>query len=259
MVFARDALTRAMREIAGDPEHIVGLTSFFENVEDPSRALVGGVEYDIPDTQAAVRLPDVRLPAGVLQQPHAMVAAEVHALRRGRVPALAARPPRGARRLVARLHVRGHRAHVPRPPRCCASAVATTGSPASPTRVGVTEGPDYRRKLVSQRERWQRVILETWWANRRMCFNTRYGTVGTARHARTTSSPRSWPRCSRSWRSGPSRPRRAVAGHIEWWQFALVLLAIAFVNSALNAGALLMLDLEARAYRACGHRPAAWR
>ena len=34
------------------------------------------------------------------------------------------------------------------------------------------------RKLVSQRERWQRVILETWWANRRMFLNPRYGTVG---------------------------------------------------------------------------------
>ena len=34
------------------------------------------------------------------------------------------------------------------------------------------------RKLVAQRERWQRVILETWWANRRMLLNPRYGTVG---------------------------------------------------------------------------------
>ena len=34
------------------------------------------------------------------------------------------------------------------------------------------------RKLVAQRERWQRVILETWWAYRHMCFNRRYGAVG---------------------------------------------------------------------------------
>ena len=38
--------------------------------------------------------------------------------------------------------------------------------------------PDTVRKLVAQRERWQRVILETWWAYRHMCFNRRYGAVG---------------------------------------------------------------------------------
>ena len=47
-----------------------------------------------------------------------------------------------------------------------------------PDCIGVTEGPDTFRKLVSQRERWQRVILETCWDNRRMCFNPRYGKVG---------------------------------------------------------------------------------
>jgi poly-beta-1,6-N-acetyl-D-glucosamine synthase len=44
--------------------------------------------------------------------------------------------------------------------------------------VGVTEGPDTVRKLVSQRERWQRVILETVVHYRRMCFRRRYGAVG---------------------------------------------------------------------------------
>ena len=48
-----------------------------------------------------------------------------------------------------------------------------------PDLVGATEGPDTVQKLVSQRERWQRVTLETWWAFRRMCFNPRYGKVGT--------------------------------------------------------------------------------
>jgi poly-beta-1,6-N-acetyl-D-glucosamine synthase len=44
--------------------------------------------------------------------------------------------------------------------------------------VGVTEGPDTVRKLVAQRERWQRVILETVVSYRRMMFRRRYGTVG---------------------------------------------------------------------------------
>lgn len=44
--------------------------------------------------------------------------------------------------------------------------------------VGVTEGPDSVGKLVAQRERWQRVILETVFHYRRMLFRPRYGTVG---------------------------------------------------------------------------------
>ena len=44
--------------------------------------------------------------------------------------------------------------------------------------VGVTEGPDRIRSLISQRERWQRVIMETVVHYRRMAFNPRYGTVG---------------------------------------------------------------------------------
>ena len=44
--------------------------------------------------------------------------------------------------------------------------------------VGVTEGPDRARTLVAQRERWQRVIMETVVHNRRMFLNPRYGTDG---------------------------------------------------------------------------------
>jgi cellulose synthase/poly-beta-1,6-N-acetylglucosamine synthase-like glycosyltransferase len=44
--------------------------------------------------------------------------------------------------------------------------------------VGVTEGPDTLRKLIAQRERWQRVILETVISYRRMMFRRRYGAVG---------------------------------------------------------------------------------
>jgi poly-beta-1,6-N-acetyl-D-glucosamine synthase len=44
--------------------------------------------------------------------------------------------------------------------------------------VGVTEGPDRTRTLIAQRERWQRVIMETVFHYRRMFLNPRYGTVG---------------------------------------------------------------------------------
>ena len=69
MVFARDALSRAMREIVRDPAHIVGLTSFFEIARDPARALEDG-QLRRSRHAAAVRVPDVRLPPLVLQQPH---------------------------------------------------------------------------------------------------------------------------------------------------------------------------------------------
>ena len=44
--------------------------------------------------------------------------------------------------------------------------------------VGVTEGPDRISRLVAQRERWQRVILESVFHYRGMLFRRRYGTVG---------------------------------------------------------------------------------
>ena len=43
-----------------------------------------------------------------------------------------------------------------------------------------------------------------------------------------------------------------VAGLIDWREFALLTVLITLANSALTTGALLMLDLEARAYRASG-------
>lgn len=47
-----------------------------------------------------------------------------------------------------------------------------------PYTVGHTEGPDRLAHLVSQRARWQRVILETVLHYRHMFLNPRYGTVG---------------------------------------------------------------------------------
>ncbi|MDQ3068651.1 MAG: glycosyltransferase [Acidobacteriota bacterium] len=46
--------------------------------------------------------------------------------------------------------------------------------------AGTTESPASLRDLIVQRARWQRVILETVWAYRRMLFNPRYGSAGMA-------------------------------------------------------------------------------
>ena len=113
MVFARDALSRAMRVITqrsrGD-----------RRADELRRDRRGSVtrarrrrRVRHPRLEAADRLSGARLPARVLQQPHRVVEAGLHAVRDRRLPGMAARPPGGARRVVARLHVRGHRAHVP--------------------------------------------------------------------------------------------------------------------------------------------------
>jgi cellulose synthase/poly-beta-1,6-N-acetylglucosamine synthase-like glycosyltransferase len=47
-----------------------------------------------------------------------------------------------------------------------------------PRLIAMTEGPDNVRDLIKQRARWQRVLLESVWAYRRMAFSPRYGSVG---------------------------------------------------------------------------------
>ena len=47
-----------------------------------------------------------------------------------------------------------------------------------PEMVARTEAPGRIKALVSQRTRWQRVILETFWHYRKMILNPRYGFVG---------------------------------------------------------------------------------
>ena len=49
---------------------------------------------------------------------------------------------------------------------------------ALPDTVATTEGPNRVASLISQRARWQRVILETVWHYRKMMLNPRYGAVG---------------------------------------------------------------------------------
>ena len=103
------------------------------------------------------------------------------------------------------------------------------------------------KKLVSQRERWQRVILETCWANRRMLLNPRYGTVGMLGMPFYVLSEILAPIFEIL--AVVALVAGAAAGLVDWWEFAVLTLAITFGNSALTTGALLMQDLEGRTYR----------
>ncbi len=177
MVFTRTALSRAMREIVSDPAHIVGLTSFFEIAREPARSLEDGVRFTGPETRPIFafqtldflrsffnnRIPWARhnfmlCAAGAFQIWRRDLVDEVG----GWSPDFTCEDIELTFRVHRVLRDRGASYRIACLPDC----------------VGVTEGPDTFRKLVSQRERWQRVILETCWDNRRMCFNPRYGKVG---------------------------------------------------------------------------------
>jgi poly-beta-1,6-N-acetyl-D-glucosamine synthase len=116
-----------------------------------------------------------------------------------------------------------------------------------PDNVGTTEGPDTVRKLVSQRERWQRVIDETVWHYRSMWFNPRFkrvGLLGVPFYLVTEVL-------------APAVEVLAVValglslalGVFSLPTFALMLAAIAFMNASLTACAILLDDLQSRTYR----------
>jgi biofilm PGA synthesis N-glycosyltransferase PgaC len=249
MVFARDALSRAMGAILSDPARVVGLTSFVEIAENPASALRGGVEYRIPDSRPFLLFQ-------TLDYLRAFYNNRIAWSRLGFMLCAVGAFQVWRRELLdelggwsreftcedIELTFRVHR------------VLQERGEPyrvlCLPDRIGVTEGPDTIGKLVAQRERWQRVILETWWANRRMCFNRRYGRVGML----------GMPFYLASEIVAPALELLAVAtlvvgaalGLVDWWLFALVLLFISLVNSAFSAASLLMVERQSGAYRPTG-------
>ena len=99
-------------------------------------------------------------PARLLQQPARLVAARLHALRRRRFPDLAPRRARGGRRLLDAFTCEDIELTF-RVPREFRREGRDYEIHCLPDNVGITEGPERCAKLVSQRERWQRVINET--------------------------------------------------------------------------------------------------
>jgi poly-beta-1,6-N-acetyl-D-glucosamine synthase len=119
-----------------------------------------------------------------------------------------------------------------------------------PDRVGVTEGPDTIRKLVAQRERWQRVILETWWAYREMCFNRRYGSVGLLGMPYYLVSEIVAPVFEIV--AVLTLGIGAAAGLVDWWLFGLVLVLLSLVNCVFSTGAAVMADRQSGDYHLGG-------
>jgi poly-beta-1,6-N-acetyl-D-glucosamine synthase len=113
--------------------------------------------------------------------------------------------------------------------------------------VATTEGPDTVPKLVSQRERWQRVIDETVWHYRRMWFNRRYksvGLVGTPFYLLTEVLAPAFEVLGLAALVG------AIAlGLFEPLTFVVMVAALAFVNATLTASAIYFEDMQSRTYR----------
>ena len=249
MVFARDALSRAMRAITRDPERIVGLTSYVEIAEDPSRALVDGTRYEIPTSRTLISYQTLdylraffnnRIAWSRLDFMLCAVGA-FQVWRRDLLEELGG----WSREYTCEdieLTFRVHKAlrEQRRPYRVV----------CLPDRVGVTEGPDTIRKLVAQRERWQRVILETWWAYRGMFLDRRYGAVGLLGMPYYLLSEIVAPVFEVV--AIATLLAGAAAGLVDWRLFALVSLVIALANTVLNTAALLMVDLHSPVYRRRG-------
>jgi cellulose synthase/poly-beta-1,6-N-acetylglucosamine synthase-like glycosyltransferase len=249
MVFARDALTRAMRVIVGDAKRIVGLTSYVEIAEDPSRALVGGVDYAIPDQRPLLAYQTLDYHRAFYNNRiawsrlHFMLCAigAFQIWRRDLLEELGG----WSRDFTCEDIELTFRVHKVLREQERAYRVVCL-----PDRIGVTEGPDTVRKLVAQRERWQRVILETWWSYRHMCFDRRYGSVGLLGmpfyFLSEIVAPLFEVLAISTLLAG------AVAGLVDWRLFAVVTLLISLANSVFSAGALVMVDHQERVYRPGG-------
>ena len=116
-----------------------------------------------------------------------------------------------------------------------------------PDNVGTTEGPDTIRKLVAQRERWQRVIDETVWHYRRMWFNPRYRNVGLLGAPFYLVTEVLAPAIEVL--AIVSLPIAIALGVFDPLVFGVMVVAIAFLNAALTACAILLDDLQSRTYR----------
>jgi biofilm PGA synthesis N-glycosyltransferase PgaC len=116
-----------------------------------------------------------------------------------------------------------------------------------PDSVGVTEGPEDVPKLVAQRERWQRVINETVVHYRRMWFNPRYGSVGMVGAPFYLLTEVLSPAIELL--ALASLVAAVALGIFDIEVFLVVVAAMAFVNAALTAGAILLDDLQSRLYR----------
>lgn len=113
--------------------------------------------------------------------------------------------------------------------------------------VGATEGPTSVRSLIRQRERWQRVIMETVFAYRGMLGRPRYGTVGLLGIPFYLLSEIAAPLAELL--SVCVLVVAAATGHLDLRVFALTIASIAILNGILTNVSVLVSDYTNRLYR----------
>jgi biofilm PGA synthesis N-glycosyltransferase PgaC len=245
-VFDRDALLMGMRRVVEDPARIIGVTSHLTIAQDPARAMAAPagrrpidrrpfMAYQHLDYLRAFfnnrlawsRLGFMLCAVGAFQIWRRDVLEEVGGYSR--------RFTCEDIELTFRVHEKFLREGREYEIHCL------------PDNVGTTEGPDTVRKLVSQRERWQRVINETVWHYRRMWFRRSYGSVGLVGTPFYLATEVLAPVFEVL---GFVTLALAVGlGVFEPLTFVVMLCAIAFLNAALTACAILLDDVQSRTYR----------
>ena len=113
--------------------------------------------------------------------------------------------------------------------------------------VGATEGPSTIGSLIRQRERWQRVIMETVFAYRRMLGRPRYGTVGMLGLPFYLLSEIAAPFVETF--SFVVLGIAVATGRLDPRIFALTIVSLAFLNGILTNIAVLVEDYTNRLYR----------
>ncbi len=116
-----------------------------------------------------------------------------------------------------------------------------------PEMVARTEAPGRIKALVSQRTRWQRVTLETFWHYRKMILNPRYGFVGLV----------GIPVMLLSEALGlvfelvgfATLVAGMVMGIFSWQAYIIFFTSMSFGLAVLTSAAILMEDISTRAYR----------
>jgi cellulose synthase/poly-beta-1,6-N-acetylglucosamine synthase-like glycosyltransferase len=244
-VFARDALLKSMRLVMADPAHVIGVTSHLSIALDPAKTMADPVgkrrlshrpllAYQHLDYLRAFfnnrlgwsRLDFMLCAVGAFQVWRRDVIEEVGGFARGFTCEDI--------ELTFRIHERYLRLG-------CSYQILCL-----PDNVGTTEGPNTVRKLVAQRERWQRVIDETVWHYRGMILNPRYKRVGLLGMPYYILSEVIAPLFELV--AFFSLPLALALGVFDWQMFALTAALISFLNGTLTTIAILGDDRQSRLY-----------
>ena len=248
-VFDREALLKGMRRVVEDPARIIGVTSHLTIAEDPARSMAAPegrrpidrrpfMAYQHLDYLRAFfnnrlawsRLGFMLCAVGAFQIWRRDVLEEVGGYSR--------KFTCEDIELTFRVHEKFLREGREYEIHCL------------PDNVGTTEGPDTVRKLVSQRERWQRVINETVWHYRSMWLRPRYGSVGMIGAPFYLLTEVLAPVFELL--GIVSFVAALALGLFDPLVFVVMLCAIASLNAALTACAILLDDLQSRTYQVRG-------